>query len=820
MPSKPEPLNTAMTHLAELRRTGLLDTPPEEVFDHFTALASKILGTPVVLVSLVDENRQFFKSQVGLPEPWASKRETPLTHSFCQHVVASRQPLVIADARQDPLVSKNLAIEDLGVIAYAGIPLTTPQGDTIGSFCAIDVEPRVWTEHEVEVLTGLAQAVMTEIALRMNAQELQRTTKRLEGILESIADAFFQLDKDWCLSFVNSQALQLLGRTKEEVLGRNFWELYPAWVDSTFARQYREAAASQKPVTFEEFIPQRGMWLEVHVYPGEDGLAVYFQDISARKEAEKRLLLFESAIVQANDAIIIAEAPSLLEQGSELEVVTDPRIRYVNAAFTRMTGYSAEEVLGRSPRLLLGMETSEESLDQLNNSLATGQATSIELPSYRKDGSLFWAETSLVPVVDSSGNPSYWISIKRDVTERRRIEETLKVAKDEAELARAEAERANLAKSDFLSRMSHELRTPLNAILGFGQLLQASSLPAEDLECADHIVVAGRHLLELINEVLDIAQIESGRMNFSVEPVAVRAVCQEVVALVRGGIMARGLTLDDQSEHCVAQVQADRQRLKQVLVNLLSNASKYSRDSACIRFYCEKREGQTLRLCVQDQSPGIPPEKLERLFTPFERLGAETTTIEGVGIGLALSRRLAESMGGTVGVESTMDVGSTFWVEMPLAEEPVEQVDKEVGGARPNDPRSLLAVSSLQERTRKVLYIEDNLLNVRLIEQTLQGCPGVELLCAMDGPQGLKIAGEQLPDLILLDLQLPGMDGEEVLGRLKESEPTRLIPVIVVSANTAPSQVDRVLQNGATAYLTKPFVLRDFFNLVSANLGM
>jgi GAF domain-containing protein len=244
---------TNFTHLSALESTGLLDTEKEEVFDRFTALASKILGVPVALISLIDRDRQFFKSQVGLPEPWATKRETPLSHSFCQHVVSRREPLIITNAHRDSLVCDNLAVEELGVVAYAGIPLTTPEGEAIGAFCAIDSQPRKWSEHELEVLRGLAQAVMTEIALRLKTKELERSAERMVSVLENISDAFFHLDKNWCFTYINDQGAQLLSREREGLLGRHVWEEFPQAVGEKFDIEYRRAISSGQHITFEDY---------------------------------------------------------------------------------------------------------------------------------------------------------------------------------------------------------------------------------------------------------------------------------------------------------------------------------------------------------------------------------------------------------------------------------------------------------------------------------------------------------------------------------------------------------------------------------------
>ncbi len=384
--------------------------------------------------------------------------------------------------------------------------------------------------------------------------------------------------------------------------------------------------------------------------------------------------------------------------------------------------------------------------------------------------------------------------------ERKQAAEALREAK-------REAERANRAKSEFLSRMSHELRTPLNAILGFGQVLEMEPLGLEQREGVGHILKAGQHLLALIDEVLDIARIEAGRMRLSLEPVSVKQVLDEVRSLIRPLAAERKMRFELQAPEAAAlYALADRQRLNQVLLNLLSNAVKYTPEGGTVTLICEEAAGGRVRFEVRDTGPGIPPEKLGLLFTPFERLGV--SSMEGTGLGLALSRGLAEAMGGTMGVESRVGQGSAFWVELARAENAnaeAERVAEEV------------SISQVAKGST-VLYIEDNLSNLRLIEHLLSRRPGVRLLSAIQGRLGLELAWEHRPGLILLDLHLPDVPGDEVLRRLKEDPRTRPIPVVVISAEASPGHVQRLRAAGAIGYLTKPIDVREFLKLLDETL--
>jgi signal transduction histidine kinase/ActR/RegA family two-component response regulator len=386
----------------------------------------------------------------------------------------------------------------------------------------------------------------------------------------------------------------------------------------------------------------------------------------------------------------------------------------------------------------------------------------------------------------------------------------------QAQLERAthlkeEAEQANRAKSAFLSRMSHELRTPLTAILGFSELLELAPLRPKDQRAVAHIKDAGRHLLDLINEVLDLSRIEAGQVTLSLEAVSVQAVAAECLDLLAPLAAQSAVALRlDPALSGQAHVQADPQRLKQVLVNLLANAIKYNRRGGTVTLSCGDRPPNRLRLAVTDTGTGILAEKLARLFTPFERLDAEQSGVEGTGLGLALSKGLVELMGGTLGVESAVGVGSTFWIELPRAAAPQRLQAPEAGEEA--------APWASAGRAQTLLLIEDNQANVALMESILAQRPDVTLLTALQGRLGLDLARRHHPHLILLDVHLPDMRGDEVLRQLKDDPATREIPVVVVSADATRDQEERLLAAGARAYLIKPLDVRSFLHVVDAAL--
>jgi hypothetical protein len=377
------------------------------------------------------------------------------------------------------------------------------------------------------------------------------------------------------------------------------------------------------------------------------------------------------------------------------------------------------------------------------------------------------------------------------------LEDRVALRTSELVAARDVAERASQAKSEFLSRMSHELRTPLNAILGFGQLLELETRDPEQADNVQEILHAGRHLLELINEVLDLARIEAGRLTVSREPVPLMPLVEDCLTLIRPLAEARRIRVTEAGRDCGEHVLADRVRLKQVLLNLLSNAVKYNREGGDIAIACIE-EDDAIQVRVSDSGPGLTPEQQARLFTAFERLDADQRAVEGTGIGLALSRRLVELMGGEIGVDSAPRQGSTFWLRLHATDGHPEPAHPSGGGhdAEPARPAGA--------RRHDVLCIEDNPVNLRLIERILARREGVRMLSATTPSLGLELARAHRPDLVLLDINLPDMDGYEVMRCLRENPHTRHIPVVAVSANAMPADLERGKAAGFADYLTKP----------------
>jgi PAS domain S-box-containing protein len=513
------------------------------------------------------------------------------------------------------------------------------------------------------------------------------------------------------------------------------------------------------------------------------------QDITDHKRAEEALRTAEQ------------KYRSIFENAIEGIFQTTPEGAYisVNPALARMYGYDSPEELMAVADIGHNVYVDPQRREEFRRLIEKqGFVELFEYEVYRKDGRKILLCENARTVRDADGKVLYYEGSVENITERKRVEEV---------------ERANKAKSEFLSRVSHELRTPLNAILGFGQLLERQKPTEVQRKRIRHILNAGQHLLALINEVLDLSRIEAGKMQVSLEPVNVADAVAEAIDLMRPLASERDIKLSvDTDLDANVYVLADRQRFKQVLLNLLTNGVKYTPREGKVVVTYHPSGKENLRISVSDTGQGIAAENLTRLFTPFDRLGAELSNVEGTGLGLALCKRLMDAMGGSIGVESTVGKGSTFWLELPKTKSPMEHA-----AAQNRDGATLCVPPNAPHRT--VLYVEDNLSNLTLIEQVLEERPEIKLISAMQGNLGLQLARQHSPDVILLDLHLPDVAGWDVLAQLKADAITRDIPVIVISADATPRQIQRLMKLGANKYLTKPLDVVEFFQVFEKVVG-
>jgi len=516
---------------------------------------------------------------------------------------------------------------------------------------------------------------------------------------------------------------------------------------------------------------------------------------------------------------------AILTSASFSIIATDEKgvIQLFNAGAERMLGYRAAEVVDRiSPSDIhdpaeVMARASALSLE-LGTPIAPGFEAlafkasreledSYELTYIRKDGSRFPAVVSITALRDDDGRIIGYLLIGTDNSVRKLVESKLNEAM-------AAAENANRAKTDFISSMSHELRTPLNAILGFAQLMD-SGAPAptpSQKRNLEQILKAGWYLLELINEVLDLALIESGKVTLSREPVSLVEVMLECRAMVEPQAHKRGIAMQFPRFDVPQFISADRMRFKQVLINLLFNAVKYNRPGGAVTVECTLRPPEAVRISVRDTGAGLAPEQLAQLFQPFNRLGKEAGAEEGTGIGLVVTKRLVDLMGGAIGAESVVGAGSVFWVDFRLAAAP-RLVFPQAGRAAP-----ARAPAPEGAPPRTVLYVEDNPANLELVEQLIARRPDLRMLSAPDASVGIEFARAYLPEVILMDINLPGISGVEAMKILRADSATAHIPIIALSANAVPRDIAESLEAGFSSYLTKPIKVERFMQVLDAAL--
>ena len=604
---------------------------------------------------------------------------------------------------------------------------------------------------------------------------------------------------------VNARFAEMVGYSEQELMTRTPLDItHPEDLAETQRLAKEMLGGTERCCVEKRYLRKSGdiLWASrtACIIRGKDGqprdFLIMVEDITERKRAEEAVREGQRKLEAA------LETNQLIMDNSQDVICTvDESGRFVtmNEASEALWGFSPDELIGRRSMELVHPDDHPATENAAAEILDTGRLTDFVNRYIRKDGSI----VSVLWSASWSAGKKMLFCVAHDMTERSRIEAALREAKEEAD-------RANYAKSEFLSRMSHELRTPLNAILGFGQLLERQNPTAQQRARVEHIMSAGRHLLNLINEVLDLSRIEAGHLQLSVEPVAVADVLEEALDLMRplAAERAMQLVVDARLDKDLF-VLADRQRLKQVLLNLLTNAVKYTAIRGRIAVSVQHSGPTTTRIVVTDTGAGIATEKLVRLFTPFDRLDVEQSGVEGTGLGLALCQRLMHAMAGDIGVKSAAGKGSAFWIELPAVDSPLKALPR--SRTRAVDDASMAGAG-------KILYIEDNLSNLTLVEEMLAEQPGIELLTAMQGGLGLELARQHSPDLILLDLHLPDLRGHEVLARLRQDEITRDIPVVVISADATVRQIQRLMAAGARSYLTKPLDIGEFFRVIDETM--
>jgi PAS domain S-box-containing protein len=939
------PVNLPVTEeerLSRLHGLDILDSPPEENFDRLTRMAATLLEVPICAISLIDTDRQWFKSIVGL-----DASETPREVAFCAHTMLKEAVMEVADATADPRFAHNpLVTGDPNIRFYAGAPLKTRDGVPLGALCVIDNQPRTLTPMQHQVLTDLAAMAVDAIDLRTALRDARRRENATRAataalaaseatqraVLETAVDAIITIDRRGIIRTVNPATVRLFGYAENEMIGQNVSMLMPepfAAAHDGYLLRYEntrkatiigigrevpgrhkdgsifpcELAVSEMEVGGErrytgilrdissrravedevleknrllsmaEEVGQVGHWRfdeALRTVEWSDGMYAIHgldpksftptpeQTMACVPEQDRDRLLACLAKTRAEGAPFTLDHGIVLPDGSERIVSSSGRLeRGDNGAAVAIFGIMQDitdrvraqerlqvaidhitdgfilyddkdrlvmwndKLLSLYHRIAPYMKVGVQFEDLVRVGVAGGQ-----YPNAEGREEAFIAERMALHsraeedyeerLVDALGRERFVRVTERNLPGGGRV--GIRTDITDLRVAQREADAANQAKSAFLSSMSHELRTPLNAVLGFAQLLEVSRKdPLSDKQKSHvkQILKGGQHLLDLINEVLDLARIEAGKMTLSIEDIVAADVLEACLPLAETLAEKRRIVVVCDSVGANTRVRADFTRLKQVLLNLLSNAVKYNREGGRVTVtVVEDTVRHVARFSVSDTGMGIPPEHLDGVFEPFNRLGAEATEIEGTGIGLTLTRELVERMDGSIDFTSVVGEGTTFWVDVPLVETAFDSTGASSKAADDEECEAEVA----DVRRIRVLYVEDNPANMRLMEEVMEDLGSIDLETAHTAELGLEMVASNPPDLVIMDINLPGMDGIGAVRKLRAGEETKDLPVLALSANATTASIQKGLDAGFDAYLTKPVVIPDLMSAIETAL--
>ncbi len=686
--------------------------------------------------------------------------------------------------------------------------------------------------------TPILRVVLSDVTARKQAEEALLKAGALQNAIFNSANfSCIATDANGVIQIFNVGAERMLGYTAAEVMNK----ITPADISDpqeVIARAKALSGELGTPITpgFEALVFKASRGIEdiyELTYIRKDGSRFpAVVSVTALRDAQDRVIgyLLIGTDNTARKQVEVAQARldqrlrdqqfytrSLIESNIDALMTTNPHgiITDVNRQMEALTGCTRDELIGAPfENYYTDPERAKSAITQ---ALRDGKVTNYELTARAIDGTETVVSYNASTFHDRDRKLQGVFAAARDVTDRKQFEHALQENNLALKSATAAAEKANLAKSEFLSSMSHELRTPLNAVLGFAQLMASGAPPPSSAQklSIDQIIKAGWYLLRLINEILDLAMIESGKVTMSQESMSLSEVLQECQAMMEPQANQRVIQMTFPRFENLFYVYADRTRSKQVITNLLSNAIKYNRAGGSIIVECATSGENRVRVSVKDTGAGLAPDQLAQLFQPFNRLGQEASTEEGAGIGLVVTKQLVELMGGVIGVESTVDVGSVFWVELPISSAPELGFDSsgEYGTDRP-DHVTAHELSPL----RTLLYVEDNPANLALVEQLIARRSDLKFLSAVDGHMGIQLARAHQPDVILMDINLPDISGYDTLKILREDPATAHISVVALSANAMPSDIERGMEAGFFRYLTKPIRVREFMEALDVAL--
>lgn len=713
------------------------------------------------------------------------------------------QALVVSDAAADEGWARHPRVEDVpGIRFFAVVPLESQPNGRPAVLAVADTVPLLTDGADLLAgLLDLAALAGHGIGGAQASAALADNERLFQAVLDTAVDAIVIIDVRGVIQRVNPATCDMFGYAPGELEGANVAVLMPD-SDGTrhdrYLRSYAETGRASIIGAGRELVARRRDGSEFPVdltlsqvdMGGQRFYTGIVRDASRRVEAEWRLRASEDRLQRSQTFANIGTWEWNMATGD----------LYWSDRIAPLFGYAAGELETSYENFVQAIHPDDrDAVAAAVDACVTGYADyDIEHRVVWPDGTVRWLLEKGDVERDADGRAVRMLGVVQDITR-------IKLADLELRRAQQEAQEANHAKSEFLSSMSHELRTPLNAILGFAQLLEAERNPPlsdRQVERVRHILKGGGHLLTLINEVLDLARIEAGKLTLSLEHFVPDALLDECLSVAETIARGRGVRIVDGCGGALPVIKADYTRLMQVLLNLLSNAVKYNRENGTVTMTAVP-VGDALRIAVTDTGYGIPNERHAEIFEPFNRLGAEATETEGTGIGLTLTRSLIEGMGGTIGLSSTPGVGSTFWIDIPLAPDQAVVASAPAVEAPPPNPVHETGITQL------VLYVEDNPANLRLMEDICIDLPDITLISAHNAELGLALAQQRNPALILMDINLPGMDGLQAMARLRDDPRTQHIPVIALSANAMQAAVRRAREAGFAAYLTKPVIIED-----------
>ena len=772
-----------------LTQLSLLDVPPDEKMDRFTRLIAEIIRVPVALITIIDknQNRQFFVSSHGLDEPWASRQQTPLTHSFCQHVVANGQPLSIKDARIEPLVQDNRAIRDLNVVSYLGVPIAMPDGSNVGALCAIDHQPREWTQGNILLLSDLAASISDLIALRLALYESEQSRlagRRLGRILESSNQGAFTVDpNDYTFMNVNKIARKNLGYTLKELKRltpadlktdqsiEDFKQFVKPLKDGVISKlEYNTLHKRKDGSTYPISV-----CLEYHSDETGSAFVAFSQDITERLAMEHSL-----KEETENFAAFFHNAPEPMTIST-----LDTTILQANSAYAKIIGISTIDLVGSKFINFIPVRYREEFLRNLVTATLEYPLVSSLQEREVNGKTLIFDWMNITHFVDGTATKVF--SIANDVTELH-----------ESKLL-AMASQQKMAT--FLSVMSHEIRTPLNGLLGNLEFLEDTELSGQQSELIDNMKVSGKLLMSHVTDVLDISRYDAGKFNVHPKALNLNQLLQELI----DNQVARAAEQETSLEwHWVGKpsewVSTDANVLQAILLNLIGNAVKFT-SKGLILVEVEAMSlvnGKSeIEFRIQDTGIGIEEALMSNVFEDFSTGSASYNRLTGgTGLGLGIAKRFATVLGGQIGCSSKLGVGSIFWVRLPLEVIAEPQIEDSV--------KIVLPKTNLQ----KVLVVEDNEINRQVARGMLEFL-GHDVTEAKDGKAGVELANTEKFDLILMDISMPIMDGRAATRAIRTGNgPSADVPIVGLTANVMAHERAAFLVDGMDDIISKP-VTRD-----------